>query len=169
MAGLKPCKRIKVPPLLVRYLGTPVKFLKLIRFSLLHSIRNLREVLSGVIVSTSETMWERIRPTGPCWSHSRHNVYNTAEHSATGFIPFELLFGRPSTLPSALKKPPELQYNYDDYSSELKGRLQMVHQRAHKNLVQSKVKARSIKTKPQDRRNCRQATRFCFLMKHATR
>ena len=49
MAGLKPCKRIKVPPLLVRYLGTPVKFLKLIRFSLLHSIRNLREVLSGDI------------------------------------------------------------------------------------------------------------------------
>jgi transposase InsO family protein len=35
-------------------------------------------------------------------------VYNTTVHSATGFTPFELLFRRPSTLPSALKKPPEL-------------------------------------------------------------
>jgi transposase InsO family protein len=59
-------------------------------------------------------------------------VYHTTEHSATGFTPFELLFGRPSTLPSVLKKPPELQNNYDDYASELKGRLQTVHQHAHK-------------------------------------
>jgi hypothetical protein len=69
-------------------------------------------------------------------------VYNTTEHSATGFTPFELLFGHPSTLPSALKKPPERQYNYDDYASELRGRLQTVHQHAHKNLIESKGRSK---------------------------
>ena len=69
-------------------------------------------------------------------------MYNTTEHSAMGFTAFELLFGRPSTLRSALKKPPELQYNYDDYASELKGQLQTVHQHAHKNLVESKGKSK---------------------------
>jgi hypothetical protein len=50
-------------------------------------------------------------------------VYNTTVHSAIGFTPLELLFGRPSVLPSALKKPPERHYNYDDYVSELRIRL----------------------------------------------
>jgi len=45
-----------------------------------------------------------------------------------------------------LKKPPELQYYYDDYASELKGRLQTVHQRAHKNLVEGKSKKHYDKT-----------------------
>ena len=53
-----------------------------------------------------------------------------------------MLFGRPSTLPSALKKPPEPQYNYDDYVSELKSRLQTVHHHAHRNLIASKVKSK---------------------------
>jgi hypothetical protein len=29
-------------------------------------------------------------------------------------------------------------YNYDDYASELKGRLQTVYQQAHRNLIESK-------------------------------
>ena len=69
-------------------------------------------------------------------------VYNTTEHPATGLTPFELLFGRTLALPAALKKPPELQYNYDDYASELKGRLRTVHQHAHKNLAESKGKSK---------------------------
>ena len=83
-------------------------------------------------VSEDQTNWDSWVPFA---------TYNTTEHSATGFTPFELLFGRPSTLPFALKKPPELHYNYDDYASDLKGRLQTVHQRAHKNLVESKGKS----------------------------
>jgi hypothetical protein len=70
-------------------------------------------------------------------------VYNTtAIYSATGFTPFELLFGRPSTLPSAIKKPPEPQYDYDDYVSELRNRLQTVHHQAHKKLIVSKGKSK---------------------------
>jgi hypothetical protein len=53
-----------------------------------------------------------------------------------------LLFGCPSILPSALKKPPEPQYNYDDYVSELKSRLQTVHHHAHRKLIASKEKSK---------------------------
>jgi hypothetical protein len=64
------------------------------------------------------------------------------EHSATGFTPFELLFGQPSGLPSPLKGPPEHQYNYDDYVGELRSRLQTTHQQAHKNLIVNKGKCK---------------------------
>jgi hypothetical protein len=67
-------------------------------------------------------------------------VYNTTEHSATGFT--RSLFGRPSVLPSALKGTPEPQYNYDDYVSELRSRLQQTHQLAHWNLITSKGKTK---------------------------
>jgi hypothetical protein len=86
-------------------------------------------------VSEEETDWDS-------WVPFATYVYNTIHHSATSLTPFELLFGRPSTLPSALKKPPEPRYNYDDYASELKGRLQTVHQEAHRNLIDSKGKSK---------------------------
>jgi transposase InsO family protein len=68
-------------------------------------------------------------------------VYNTTVHSATGFTPFELLFGRFSNLFTALKKPPEPQYNYDEYVSELRSRLQTFHHHAHKNLIARRGKS----------------------------
>ena len=86
-------------------------------------------------VSEEETDWDS-------WVPFATYVYNTIHHSATSLTPFELLFGRPSTLPSALKKPPEPKHNYDDYASELKGRLQTVHQEAHRNLIDSKGKSK---------------------------
>ena len=69
-------------------------------------------------------------------------VYNTTEHSATGYTPFELLFGHPSSLPSSLKSPPSPQYNYDDYVSELRDRLQSAHQAARSNLITHKDRSK---------------------------
>ena len=69
-------------------------------------------------------------------------TYNTSEHTATGYTPFELVFGHPSSLPSALKGGPSPQYNYDDYALELKGRLQTAHQIARERLVASKVRSK---------------------------
>jgi hypothetical protein len=86
-------------------------------------------------VSEDQTDWDT-------WIPLATYAYNTTQHSATAFTPFELLFGYPSTLPSALKKPPEPRYNYDDYVSELRGRLQTVHQQAHKNLIECKGKSK---------------------------
>jgi len=80
------------------------------------------------------------------WVPFETYVYNTTVHSATRFTPFEFLFGRPSVLPKALKKPPEPHYNYDDYVSELRIRLQTVHHHAHKNLIASKSKENYCKT-----------------------
>jgi hypothetical protein len=53
------------------------------------------------------------------------------------------MFGHPSALPSAVKGPPEPQYNYDGYVSELRGRLQTIHQHTHKNLIKSKSKSKN--------------------------
>ena len=61
------------------------------------------------------------------WVPFAASAYNTSEHSATGYTPFELVFGHPSSLPSALRREPSAQYNYDDYVSELKGCLQTAH------------------------------------------
>jgi transposase InsO family protein len=86
-------------------------------------------------VSEDQTDWD-------LWIPFATYVYNTTRHSATSYTPFELLFGRPSTLPFALKRPPEPSYNYDDYVSELKGRLQTAHQQAHGKLIESKAKSK---------------------------
>ncbi|KAG5863952.1 hypothetical protein JTB14_001127 [Gonioctena quinquepunctata] len=57
--------------------------------------------------------------------------YKTSHNMSTDFTPFELLFGHKATLPSSLKKTPEVLYNYEDYNYELKSRM---HQIARENL-----------------------------------
>ena len=84
-------------------------------------------------VSEDQTDWDS-------WVPFATYVNNTTQHSATGYALFELMFGRLST--SALKKPPEPRYIYDNYASELKDRLQTVHQQANKNLTESKGKSK---------------------------
>jgi len=86
-------------------------------------------------VKEDQTNWDQ-------WVPFATYVYNTTEHTATKFTPYELLFGHPSVLPSALKGSPELQYNYDDYVSELRSRMQTSHQQAYQNLIRSKNKSK---------------------------
>ena len=86
-------------------------------------------------MNEDQTNWDE-------WVPFAAYTYNTSEHSATGYTPFELVFGHPSSLPSALRSKPSPQYNYDDYVSELKGRLQKAHHVAKKNLLASKVQSK---------------------------
>jgi hypothetical protein len=69
-------------------------------------------------------------------------VYNVMTHRATGYSPFELLFGHRAHIPTALQAPPTPRYNYDDYVSELRGRLQSAHAIVRKNLLQSKARSK---------------------------
>ena len=106
------------------------------------SIERSHRVLAEYLrhyVSEDQTDWD-------AWVPFATYVYNTTYHSATGYTPFELLFGRLSTLPSALKKPPSPQYNHENYVAELRGRLQTVHQQAHKKL-RARIKEKSTMTK----------------------
>jgi hypothetical protein len=69
-------------------------------------------------------------------------VYNTTVHSATGYTPFELVFGYQSQLPSVFHETPSPQYNYDDYIMELKSRLQTAHDVAKQKLIKAKQKSK---------------------------
>jgi hypothetical protein len=70
-------------------------------------------------------------------------VYNTTVHTATGYTPFELVYGFQSTLPSTLQETPNPQYNYDSYVLELKSsRLQTAHEVAREKMLSSKQKSK---------------------------
>ena len=86
-------------------------------------------------VREDQTNWDE-------WVPFTMFAYNTTEHTATGYTPFELVFGHTSTLPSTLKDQPSPQYSYDDYVAELKSRLQTAHQVAKENLLSSKTRSK---------------------------
>jgi transposase InsO family protein len=65
-------------------------------------------------VNEDQTNWDE-------WVPYAMYVYNPTAHSATGYTPFELVYGFQSTLPSTLHETPSTQYSYDDYVMELKG------------------------------------------------
>jgi transposase InsO family protein len=62
------------------------------------SHRVLAEYLR-LYVKEDQTNWDE-------WVPFAAYMYNTSEHSATGYTLFELVFGHPSSLPSALKSEP---------------------------------------------------------------
>jgi hypothetical protein len=69
-------------------------------------------------------------------------VYNITTHRATGYTPFELLFGYKARVPSSLQEQPTPRSNYDYYVSELKGRMQTAHAVARDRLVERKVRSK---------------------------
>jgi len=69
-------------------------------------------------------------------------TYNTTPHTATGYTPFELLYGHQTDLPTALTKPPKPTYNYDDYAQQLKERLRATNRLAREHVKDEKIKAK---------------------------
>ena len=69
-------------------------------------------------------------------------VYNVTTHMATGYWPFELLFGHRARIPFALQVQPIPRYNYDGYVSELRGRLQSAHAITRESLLHSKARSK---------------------------
>lgn len=76
------------------------------------------------------------------WIPYAAHVYNVTTHRATGYAPFELLFGYGARVPSSLQEQPTPRYNYDDYVSELKGRMQAAHAIARDRLIESKTRSK---------------------------
>ena len=64
--------------------------------------------------------------------------YNTQIHSATGYSPYELIYGRKAQLPVCGTLNNVSQYTFDDYSIYLKQLLQNAREIANKNLMESK-------------------------------
>jgi transposase InsO family protein len=77
------------------------------------------------------------------WVTYATHCYNVTTHRTTGYSPFELLFGHQARIPSVLQAQPTPRYNYDDYVSELRGRLQSAHAIARENLLQGKVRSKA--------------------------
>ena len=95
------------------------------------------------------------------------NIYNNTEHAATGFSPFELIFGRKSRLPvdEWLGTAP-VDASFDsvtDYVKSLKQRMSIAHQAARENIETAHLKnksrydmlVKSVVLSPGDRVLCR--------------
>jgi transposase InsO family protein len=82
-------------------------------------------------INEEQTTWDE-------WIDFAMFSYNTTTHSSTKFTPHELMFGAEPTLPTALRKPPEFKYTYDNYVDELTLKLQKSRQMARENAIKSK-------------------------------
>ena len=98
------------------------------------SHRTLTEYLRS-FVAKSQDDWDS-------WIKYAVFVYNTTPNTSTKFTPFELVFGRKPEIPSVFSNPPEVRYNYEVYSNELKARLQHANALARRNLLSSKERSK---------------------------
>lgn len=67
-------------------------------------------------------------------------TYNNTIHSSTKYAPYELVFGKSCEMPSRISSDIEPLYNTDNYSLELKYRLQVANRDARENLLKCKEK-----------------------------
>ena len=71
-------------------------------------------------------------------------AYNNTIHTNTKYTPFYLVFGKNSNMPSNLTNDtPEPIYDIDDYSKQLKLKLQVCHKEIRENLLSTKIKRTS--------------------------
>lgn len=84
-------------------------------------------------VSADQSNWDH-------WVKFATFVHNTTPHRATGYMPFQLLFGRLPNLPGVLQKEPMSEYYaYDSYVKELEARLRSSYAMARRNLETAKL------------------------------
>src|SRR5436190_21161158 len=102
------------------------------------SHRTLAEYLRHYI-DEDQTDWDE-------WIPFAMFTYNTTPHTATGYTPFELIYGHQAELPTALTRPPKLTYNYDEYAQELRA----TNQIAKKNIKEEKIKAKKYDKKTKE-------------------
>ena len=76
------------------------------------------------------------------WLGEAAAVHNHTPHSGSKNTPIYALYGYHRPLPSNLQKDPEPVYNFDDYCSYIKYKMQKIHQQARKNLFKSKENAK---------------------------
>jgi len=69
-------------------------------------------------------------------------TYNMTPHTATGYTPFELVYGHQADLLTALTKPSKPTYNYNDHAQELKERLRVTNRLAKEHVKDEKIKAK---------------------------
>jgi hypothetical protein len=76
-------------------------------------------------------------------------TYNSTIHAATKFQPHELLYGYPVEAPHTLSRTPQPCYNYEDYTFELRKKLQESSSLARENLIINKEKSKETYDKNQ--------------------
>ncbi|KAL0130248.1 hypothetical protein PUN28_002086 [Cardiocondyla obscurior] len=99
------------------------------------SHRTLAEYLRHYI-NGDQTDWDE-------WVPYAMFAYNTTPHTATGYTPFELVYGHQATLPTALATAPRNTYTYDDYAQELRERLRASNTIAKEHLKKEKEKSKT--------------------------
>lgn len=70
--------------------------------------------------------------------------FNSTPHSATSLMPFEIIHGFLPNIPTSLKTNPTLIYNYEDYITEIKNKLQNSYILAKQNLLKTKEKYKTL-------------------------
>lgn len=77
--------------------------------------------------------------------------YNNSYNIATGFSPFELVFGRICKLPTEITSKRVPTYNYENYANELRERLRLSHELAKEHLLKAKETNKKFYDRKQDK------------------
>ena len=109
----------------------------------------------------NQTNWDK-------WLPYATFMFNTMPHTATGFTPHELLFGRKPNIPGVLQKePPDTQYTYDNYVKELQSRLQSNYQMARCNLNLQKERSKEYQDRSMNTPYLQSGIRSYYMMKRS--